>query len=271
MNGIQSFLLFVLARFRVLSVSQMVRICNGRAAQPTVYRAIKKLRERGLVMRVSHPMEPMICYTPTEEGHALVYREQDVEFPAFKLRELSHIAACATVFMALARRVNVTGFALEHELSTKAIDRFCHSRIPDGIVEVAMGTSRVELAIEVEISRKPTDEIQSIISNYRKTFEFEMPCGAVLIVAPNKGVFDRYKAETENLSQEIESRVVLIPDLELSTLNASIYGSDENRFRKSLEKLRAYYQGRAEYVPILSTSCLGEGLTQTPTCREGIA
>lgn len=248
------FLLQAITRLVILAPSQITKICKKVAAPSTVWWAQKWLIKHKYIARVPHPFRGSFGYTPTDLAFPIVYGRGDRRIIQPRDTDLFHAIHCAEAIINLCKYENVTGFATEYELDKESLESFIHGRRPDAIIQISKDTQSFEIALEVEMTLKTIDRIEKILSAYQKTFEKNLFCQGVIIVAGRDDVYQCYSEQLSKWPEEFGNKILLTKDFELKTLKQNIYGRRDDAIRIPLELIRVNSNGVGNYVSIIPDS-----------------
>jgi hypothetical protein len=254
MKSVAPIVLNRLAKFRVLTIPQLLILCNGVCKKTALYKALDRLKDNDLAYRICHQKETLYAYTASEQLLSQVYEDFAEQIMDLRIRDLKHTVMCSEVMISLARRERITGIALEHELSTDAVNKFCYSRRPDGIIRLNQGDQSIELAVEIERSFRTIAETKKILDHYNHTLQNRMLCTGVILVAPNAGVFNRYRECITELPETTRKRIILCASTKLTELKSDIFGAETKHAEKVAELVRKEFASGIEYVPMKSVS-----------------
>jgi hypothetical protein len=249
-----------MARFGTLTIQQLLTLGRGRFKRSTLYYHVSGLIREGRLHRISHKMDPLIGYSATRGLYSAVYGKDHERHTGPRAKELNHSIAVANAMIELSRYSAVTGLATENEWAPDDIQDFCHERTPDGIIQISQGDLSYELAVEVELSNKGERETGRVLGQYRQTFQKNLPCVGVLIIAKEQAVFSMYQEKMKELPSDVEERILLTTPEGLETLNPRYYGTRAEYPGPALELIRNSSKGTGVYFPKNYAKCVPEKL-----------
>ncbi len=253
-------LMLAFSKFGVLGPSELVNLLEGQICRSQSYRYLAELWKLKLVRRRAHSWSKVDAFEAT---HALLRatREDSVDvFRPLKEDELRHRIACVHVLIGLCRREFITGVALEHEIGSEEISRFCPRRVPDGIIEISQpGSASIEFALEVELSAKTRDRAGEILDIYEQTIrDGKHLCRGVLLVTGTDACFSLYESLLKERPASFRDWVLLSKDLDLSDVNENTLGHKLNTAhehpRKPCESRRIVTHEGIKYLNDFSIS-----------------
>ena len=264
MKSYGPYLLFQIARFGALTVPQMLHLCQGKCKRSSLYRALDELVDGGFVYPILNAATRTRGYYATLDGRRFVFGKSHPLTTGVKAYELDHTIKTADILLKLSQYSNVTGIATHFELNPEDIKRFCHNRIPDGILRLTQNGQHFELAVEVEASIKDTPRVKDVLESYHQSVKRGLECKGVLIVTMDSKVHSSYTKAIESLPSEFQPKVKLLFGKELSGIRTEAFGELSNGVPSSWELIRTSSQAGTEYASIKSTLYLLETPCETP-------
>lgn len=248
------FLLHQITRFGAVTVPQLYELSSPRFKKSTLYNAMKRLKEQELIARIIHPTRDVLAYTANPSAYPLVYGDSDISYRRQKLLDLDHSIQCTQTLIELAHYEFVTGIAAENELTPEGLRHFTFSRIPDGIVEITRNQHQYWLAVEVETSLKSPLRIKEVLQRYQETFEMNLKCSAVILVATKSAIYTRYQRAIEGLPQAVAAKVLLCENPKALRLNEKYFGIRRNHIGNALEFAWNGSNTEFGFIPMKSNS-----------------
>lgn len=170
MRKYNEFLENQIARFRAMTIRQMETACLGKCTKATIYRMLDDLMKLGLIKRMQHTGKAEAIFSPCRKLYQKKYGENTRRDVGFNETNILHAAAITQSLLTLSRYSFVSGVASELEIEASDIRKFCHGRIPDGIIQITNNGGSFELAVEVERTQRSDTRIQEVIDRYKETF-----------------------------------------------------------------------------------------------------
>lgn len=253
MRKYTSFIERQLVRFGAMSVPQMEFACK-KCSQVTIYRTLKDLTKGYLIERVTHVDGDQYLFVPSRNLIERVLGENQERSTGVSQNQLSHTVLVTDSILTLSQYSSVTGVATEHEFVPSEIQKFCHNRRPDGIIQISNERGTFCLALEVERTQKNEGRTNEIVEKYQRTFLSGMPCKGVLIVVSTSAIKEMYQANISKLPKELQSRFVVSMQDGLERLNPKNFGVIQSDMQKSLQKTVSFFHGTPTFSVMKSTS-----------------
>jgi hypothetical protein len=257
MRQYNQFLTKQIARYGAMSIPQMQYVCTGKCGRATLYRMLDDLLGQQLIKRMPHCGNGKFLFSPRPTLMQQVYGEKIKRNTGLNETNILHAAEVTETLLTLSRYSFVTGIATEHEMDSKEVSKFCHSRTPDGIIQITNGANSFVLAVEVERVKKSHARVEEVIENYKTTILKEMPCAGLLVVTKDQSIFDTYQSKISTLPNDLEKRFLVVKINELSTLNQTYFGEFRDVPQSSLEMSVTFSQGVPEFTPMITDSSVG--------------
>jgi hypothetical protein len=229
------FIAHQIARFGAMTFSQLEFACQEKCTRSTIYRILNDLAHDSLIDRTLPKAGSQHLFTPTRVLYEQIYGDD-------------HKA-----LLALSRYQFVTGILTEHEIHQNDFEKFCHARVPDGIIQISNADHSFDLAVEVERSRKTESRIDEILEKYKYSFLKGMPCSGLLLLVKDQVLLDLYETRTKKVLPEFEKQILITTLNDLSKLNERYFGELKSTPQGSLEKIGILSQGRSIFSPMIST------------------
>jgi len=125
--------------------------------------------------------------------------------------------------------------ATQFERDAEDVKKFCHERIPDGIIRLAQSGKIFELAVEVETTVRNQQRVKEVLLNYEETFSPAFSCSGVLIVCCTPGIATVYRKVLASLSSETQRSVRIFESPRLEGLNEESFGRSGQGLESKLE------------------------------------
>lgn len=251
------FLMHQLARFGALTTRQMLMLCQGQAKKSAVYATLRELVDLGLAEGVRHPRVFKLGFRSTRKTYAAVYGEDHFRSSGAREKDLLHALLCSEALIQLCSYSNVSGIATEYEMDPTELASFSLKKTPDAVVQLTQGDARFELAVEVEASTKNNHDTDRLLSAYEQTLTRRMLCRGLLLIATEPGIQKKYLERVHAMPKEVESRILVVRDTELNSLDEEFFGARRSAPYTCLESRRSSSAGVAEYLPVVSRSIGG--------------
>jgi len=259
------YILQLIARLNVMTVSQIQRACCNRVSRSPLYRSFKCLMEDGYITRVAHPKRAFFAFQATEKAHALVYGSGDRRIRNSRDRDLVHSVACSDAAIGLSFYPNIKALAFDDELTPEEIEKFSLNRRPDIIAQIVQGAKVREFSIEVENSLQNSAYVEGLLDTYQMSFEKGLKCTALVIVARREDIYRTYLESVSKRPKSFDLRVLVTRDLLLQSLNPTIYGIPNPTTRFRWDLVRTESESGTSYVSLESgTYGKPEGQKETP-------
>lgn len=152
--------------------------------------------------------------------------------------DMKHTIACTDVLLNLAKRENVFGIATPFETSPRDCYWFSFRRIPDGIVRIKKEDQLVELAVEMECTKRSHARMQKMLEIYRLTIGHGSQCGGLLIVAGDSEIRRRYEKALAKMPDEFRSLVSLVEGTSLAGLDEKAFGQQTRAIAELVDLIR---------------------------------
>jgi hypothetical protein len=253
-----------IARFGAMTIPQMEFACSDKCGKATVYRMIDDLLEQGLIKRMPHIGKAGSLFSPRPALYRETYGDEIKTSTGLNEVNILHTIEVTQVLLNLSRYAFVSGIATEYEISSSDLSKFCHSRTPDGIIQITKESGSFELAVEVERTRRSDSRIEDVIEKYKYTLMKDMPCAGLLVVVQDQALFDVYQLKISKLPIEIAERLLVVTHDGLLNLKQEHFGEFGKGPNSSLEKTAKYLQGQIQFVqsfqdtkPSVSPICIG--------------
>lgn len=260
-----AFLSRQLVRFGMMTLDQILKACSGRCKRATVYRILKSHRQAGFINKPYNVVIQHNAFSATRKLYAQVLPKSVCRGTSIPDRKAEHALAVVETLLTLSRYSFVTLVATEHEIDQNSFKQFCHSKIPDALIQISNGDEVFELAVEVEWSPKSDLQIDELLEKYRATFVKELICAGVLIVTKNKRMLELYQEKIKKLSEEFEKRILVVNFDELESLETKHFGTLNVHPGNALEKTAIFSQGTIHAEPLITKDFLPKGSALSPT------
>lgn len=260
MKSYAPYLLYQVARFGALTVPQILQVCEGKCRRSSLYRALGELVDGDFVYPILNPASRTRAYYATPDGRQQVFGTEQPLTAGVKPAELDHTITCADVLMKLCKFENVTGVATHFELSQEDFKRFCHERIPDGIIQLTQEGQSYELAVEVETSNRNASRVEQVLSHYWDTFRKGYECSGLLLIAVTRPIATMYRTALAQMPEEFQNRVRLLEGTDLQGLNQEAFGSPTANLSRCLDLARTSFHDEIKYSSTKSEIYLSQNL-----------
>lgn len=252
MKAYAPYLLYQTSRFGALSIPQMLMVCQGMCKTSSLYRAVKILVDDKLMHLMVNGATRTRAYHATANGREMVLGTRKGMAASLRAVELDHTVDVASVLLELCHHENVAGIATPFEMSLEEVRRFCHERIPDGIVRVKKGDRYFEYAVEVERTKRNYSRVNEVLDRYLQTFRRGMECVGLLIVTLDPEITARYRQALEKMPEEFRTRVRLLEGIGLAGLNLDAFGPRAQSQLSTLEFSRKSCPEGPQYSSVKS-------------------
>ena len=249
MKAYSPYLLYQVARFGALTIPQLLKVCEGKCKRSSLYRSLRKLINEDFIYPILNPATSTRAYYATAEGRRYAFGNDQLLTAGVKPAELDHTVLCAEILMSLSTYENVTGVATHFELGSDEFKRFCHGRIPDGIIQLTQGTESYELAVELESSNRSASRVADVLNHYWETFRKGYECSGLLVVAMTPAIAAMYSKAVAQMPSEFQSRVRILEGLGLQGLNHEAFGRSNQSISRCLDLSRTSCLGTIQYSP----------------------
>jgi hypothetical protein len=247
------FIAHQIARFGAMTFSQLEFACQEKCTRSTIYRILNDLAHDSLIDRTLPKAGSQHLFTPTRVLYEQIYGDDHKRATGVNKGSILHAVDVAGALLALSRYQFVTGILTEHEIHQNDFEKFCHARVPDGIIQISNADHSFDLAVEVERSRKTESRIDEILEKYKYSFLKGMPCSGLLLLVKDQVLLDLYETRTKKVLPEFEKQILITTLNDLSKLNERYFGELKSTPQGSLEKIGILSQGRSIFSPMIST------------------
>ena len=246
------FVLYQIARFGMLTMSQLIELCEGRCRRTAIYDCILILGKAGYIERLAPIFFPKGIYRITPKGFCEALGRSNEFSRTPKSASIVHSVRVTDTLLELSRYENITGFATEFEIPTDEWSDFSRTKIPDGIIQVSRSAQQYELAVEVECEPKTWARCQEFVSKYRDVFEHRALCSGVILVCDLEHIYQKYLKVMREMGDSIAKRFLIVRGPDLPTLNPAIYGAPRMQRGHLADKSREHFTDGIQYMPIKS-------------------
>lgn len=236
-----------IARFGAMTIRQMETVCLGKCTRATIYRMLDDLLELKLIKRMPHTGRAEAIFSPRPNLIQEIYKDEIKTHTGINEINIHHAIDVTNTLLTLSRYTFVTGIATEYEINSNDMRKFCHSRIPDGIIQITKDGISVELAVEVERTQRSDTRIQEVVDRYKETFIKNMPCTGLIVVTGNQAIHESYKNKILELPDEFQKMCLVVTSEGLTTLNQKHFGEFKECPQQSLEKYAAFLQNQIKF------------------------